>query len=218
MHHLIIDHALPAELLAAARQAIAAGPFFDGRHSAQGLAHRAKHNLQLDQAKHSPLLDAIAQALFDQQQLQAFSLPWHLGRPLLNRYEPGMAYGLHSDSAYIGELRTDVSYTLFLDDPASYDGGDLQILSQGQTFNFKLPAGSLLLYPSGPLHQVLPVTRGVRHAAVGWIQSRVRDAEQRELIAKLNAVPLHLGDDERYQALAVQTNECIQRLMRLWGD
>lgn len=218
MHHLIIDNALPAVLLDAARQAIAAGPFAEGRHSAQGLAQKAKHNLQLDQASHAALLDAIAQAMFEQPELQAFSLPWHLGRPLLNRYEPGMSYGLHSDSAYIGELRTDVSYTLFLDDPASYDGGELQILSQGQTRHFKLPAGSLLLYPSGPLHQVLPVTRGVRHAAVGWIQSRIRDAEQRELIAKLNAVPRYLAEDEQYQALAVQTNECIQRLIRLWGE
>jgi PKHD-type hydroxylase len=125
---------------------------------------------------------------------------------------------MHSDSAYLDELRTDVSYTLFLDDPASYERGELQINSRSHTFNFKLPAGSLLLYPNGPLHQMLPVTRGVRHAAVGWIQSRIREADQREIIAKFRAVPHFLEGDEKYATLAVQTNECIQRLLRLWDE
>lgn len=218
MHYLIIENALPPALLEALRLAIAAGPFDDGQASAGGLAQAVKRNLQLAPSQHGGLLERIAEALGQLPGLQAFALPRQMGRSIVNRYEAGMAYGLHSDGAYIGGLRTDVSYTLFLDDPAGYDGGELQIISQGQTFNFKLPAGSLLLYPTGNLHQVLPVTRGVRHAAVGWIQSRIRDAEQRELIAKLQAVPLHLGEDARYQALAVQTNECIQRLIRLWGE
>ncbi len=218
MHHLIIVNAIPAELLAALREAIASGPFADGKSSAHGLAKAAKHNLQLDERPHAQLLDRVAQALFNLPELQGFAIPRLLGRPLINRHETGMSYGLHSDNAYIGELRTDVSYTLFLDDPDSYDGGELQILSQGQTYHFKLPAGSLLLYSTGALHQVLPVSRGVRHAAVGWIQSLIRDPEQREILTKLKAVPHFLGSDARYQDLAVQTSECIQRLIRLWGE
>lgn len=218
MHHLIIDHVLPTELLAQIRARLEQASFSDGKASASGLAREAKDNLQLPQEEHAALLDAIAQRLFELPELQAFAMPRHVGRPLINRFEPGMAYGLHSDSAYLHGVRSDVAYTLFLEDPASYEGGELQILSHGQRYQFKLPAGSLLLYACGDLHQVLPVTRGVRHAAVGWIQSLIRDAEQRELIAKLKAVPLYIGQEERYRDLALQTNECIQRLIRMWGD
>ncbi|MBV6290099.1 Fe2+-dependent dioxygenase [Pseudomonas aegrilactucae] len=218
MHYLIIPNALSAPLFAQARAAICSGPFGDGRGTANGLAQAAKRNLQLEHQGHVELLDGIAQALLEQPLLQAFAMPWHVGRPMINRYEAGMAYGMHADGAHIGELRTDVSYTLFLDDPASYDGGELVISGESQLFSFKLPAGSLLLYPSGALHEVKEVTRGVRHAAVGWIQSRIRDAGQREIIAKLKAVPQALGQGEQHQALAVQTNECIQRLIRMWCD
>lgn len=218
MHYLVIENVLPEELFAQVRQAISAGAFSDGKLSASGLANQAKQNLQLIPDENAPVLERITQALREQPLLQAFAIPKQISSPLINRYEAGMAYGMHSDSAYQGELRTDVAYTLFLDKPGNYDGGELQILSHGQTYQFKLPAGSLLLYPCGDLHQVLPVTRGVRHAAVGWIQSFIRDADQRELIAKLKAVPLYIGQEERYRELAIQTNECIQRLIRMWGD
>lgn len=218
MHHLILSDILPPALLEQIRRVLVADNFSDGKNSAEGLAREAKHNLQLASDQYSDLLDAIAQVLYDRAEVQAFATPWHIGRPMINRFEPGMAYGMHSDSAYMGTLRTDVAYTLFLEDPTSYDGGELQILSRGHTYQFKLPAGSLLLYPCGDLHQVLPVTRGVRHAAVGWIQSRIRDADQRELIAKLKAVPLYIGEEPRFRDLAIQTGECIQRLIRMWGD
>ncbi|WP_422910580.1 Fe2+-dependent dioxygenase [Pseudomonas sp. MAC6] len=218
MHQLILNDVLPPALLEQVRKVLASAHFNDGKDSATGLARAAKHNLQLPQQEHAALLDAIAQRLFELPELQAFAMPLHVGRPLINRFEPGMAYGLHSDSAYLNGVRGDVAYTLFLEDPASYEGGELQILSRGQTYQFKLSAGSLLLYPCGDLHQVLPVTRGVRHAAVGWIQSQIRDADQRELIAKLKAVPLYIGQEERYRDLAIQTNECIQRLIRMWGN
>ncbi|MEC6744492.1 MULTISPECIES: Fe2+-dependent dioxygenase [Pseudomonas] len=218
MHYLIIQNALSAPLFTQVRAALGKGSFSDGRATANGLAQAAKRNLQLAPEGHAELLDCIAQALLEQPLLQAFAMPWHVGRPMINRYAVGMAYGMHADAAHIGDLRTDISYTLFLDDPASYAGGELVIDSEGQQFSFKLPAGSLLLYPSGALHEVREVTAGVRHAAVGWIQSRIRDAGQREIIAKLKAVPPALGQGGQHQALAVQTNECIQRLVRMWCD
>lgn len=218
MHYLIIENALPPQLLADIRQAIGQGPFSDGKITANGMAREAKHNLQLEQQVHATLLDRIARALQEQPALQAFAIARHIGRPLINRYEPGMTYGLHVDGAFMGELRADISYTLFLEDPAGYEGGELVINHQSQNFSFKLAAGSLLLYPNDCLHEVRPVTRGVRHAAAGWIQSRIRSAEHREILGKLSAVPQLLGRDEQYQALALQTNECVQRLMRMWGD
>ncbi|WP_341305386.1 Fe2+-dependent dioxygenase [Pseudomonas sp. TMP25] len=215
---MIIENALSAELLAAVASAIQAGPFESGKLTAQGLAQAAKLNLQLSSVDHALLLNSIAAAIQAHPVVQAFAMPRCIGRTLINRYEVGMEYGMHSDGAFIQDVRTDVSFTLFLDDPATYQGGELVVATTAQTFTFKLPAGSLLLYPAGELHRVAPVTGGVRHAVVGWLQSRIRDAHQREIIAKLSVVPRTLGQDAQYTELATQTGQCIQELVRMWAD
>ena len=218
LNYLIIENALPGELLAEVAAAIQACPFDSGKRTAQGMAKAVKHNLQLAGAVHGQLLDRVGLALLAHPAVQAFAMPRAIGRPIINRYEQGMEYGLHSDGAYIHDVRTDVSFTLFLDDPGSYQGGELVIATSTQKFNFKLPTGSMVLYPAGELHRVMPVASGVRNAVVGWMQSRIRDARQREIIAKLSLVPRTLSQDERYQDLATQTGQCIQDLVRLWGD
>ncbi|TWC35631.1 PKHD-type hydroxylase [Pseudomonas sp. SJZ079] len=157
-------------------------------------------------------------AIYSHPVVQAFAIPRHIGRPIINRYETGMEYGLHSDGAYIHDVRTDVAFTLFLDEPDSYQGGELVIATTAQTFTFKLPAGSMVLYSAGELHRVTPVTSGGRNAVVGWVQSRIRDAHQREIIAKLSLVPRVLSQDEKYTELATQSGQCIQDLIRMWGD
>lgn len=218
MNYLIIENALPADLLRAIAASIQAGPFESGKLTAQGRAKAAKSNLQLSSTGHAQLLDSIAVAIHSHPVVQAFAIPRTIGRTIINRYEVGMEYGMHSDAAYIQNVRTDMSFTLFLDDPATYQGGELVIATTAQTFTFKLPAGSMLLYPSGELHQVTPVTTGVRHAVVGWLQSHIRDAHQREIIAKLSLVPRTLSQDTQHAALATQTGQCVQELMRMWGD
>ncbi len=218
MNYLIVENALPGELLTAIAQAIQAGPFDSGKQTAQGMAKAAKHNLQLSAAVHGPLLDRIGLTLLAHPAVQAFAIPLAVGRPIINRYEQGMAYGLHSDGAYIHDVRTDLSFTLFLEEPSSYQGGELVLVTSTQKLSFKLPAGSMVVYPAGELHQVMPVTAGVRNAVVGWMQSRIRDARQRDLIAKLNLVPRTLSQDERYRDLATHAGQCIQDLVRMWGD
>ncbi|MDO9625703.1 MAG: Fe2+-dependent dioxygenase [Pseudomonas sp.] len=218
MNYVIIENALPAALLAEIAVAIQSGPFESGKLTAQGMAKAAKSNLQLSSAVHAQLLDKAALAIQAHPVMQAFAMPRFIGRPIINRYEVGMEYGMHSDGAYIHDVRTDVSYTLFLDDPATYQGGELVIATTAQKFSFKLPAGSMVVYPSGELHRVMPVTSGVRNAVVGWVQSRVRDAHKREIIAKLSLVPRILSQDEKYTELATQSGQCIQELLRMWGD
>lgn len=218
MNYLIIENALPADLLQTITASIQAGPFESGKLTAQGMAKAAKSNLQLSSTAHAQLLDSIRQALYAHPAVQAFAIPSMIGRTIINRYEVGMEYGMHSDAAYIQDVRTDVSFTLFLDDPATYQGGELVIATTAQTFTFKLPAGSMLLYTSGELHRVAPVTQGVRHAVVGWLQSRIRNVHQRELIAKLSLVPRTLRQDTKYAALATQSEQCVQELIRMWGD
>jgi PKHD-type hydroxylase len=218
VNYIVIENALPADLLSAMAAAIQAGPFESGKLTAHGLAQAAKHNLQLATAEHTPLLDSVAAAIHAHPVVQAFALPRAMGRTIINRYEVGMEYGLHADAAYIQDVRTDVSFTLFLDDPVTYQGGELVISTAAQTFTFKLPAGSIVLYPAGALHRVTPVIQGVRHAVVGWLQSRIRDAHQREIIAKLSLVPRTLSQDPQHAALVTQTGQCIQELIRMWGD
>lgn len=218
MNYIVIENALPADLLSAMAAAIQAGPFESGKLTAHGLAQAAKHNLQLATAEHTPLLDSVAAAIHAHPVVQAFALPRAMGRTIINRYEVGMEYGLHADAAYIQDVRTDVSFTLFIDDPVTYQGGELVISTAAQTFTFKLPAGSIVLYPAGALHRVTPVIQGVRHAVVGWLQSRIRDAHQREIIAKLSLVPRTLSQDPQHASLVTQTGQCIQELIRMWGD
>jgi PKHD-type hydroxylase len=218
LNYVIVENALPADLLSAIAEARQAGPFESGKQTAQGMARAAKHNLQLSGAVHAQLLERIALAIHAHPVVQAFAIPRCVGRPIINRYEAGMEYGMHSDGAYIHDVRTDVSFTLFLDDPGSYQGGELIVATTAQTFTFKLPAGSMVLYPAGELHRVAPVTSGVRHAVVGWVQSRIRDAHQREIIAKLSMVPRVLSQDAKYVELATQSGQCVQELIRMWGD
>jgi PKHD-type hydroxylase len=218
LNYVIIENALPADLISAISASIQAGPFESGKLTAQGMAQAAKRNLQLSSAAHTQLLNSIAAAVHSHPVVQVFAMPRCIGRTIINRYEAGMEYSMHSDGAFIQDVRTDVSFTLFLDDPATYQGGERVVATTAQTFTFKLPAGSMLLYPAGELHRVKPVTSGVRHAVVGWIQSRIRDAHQREIIAKLSVVPRTLGQDAKYAELATQSGQCIQELIRMWGD
>lgn len=218
MNYVIIENALPAEFLAEIAAAIQAGPFESGKHTAQGMARAAKSNLQLSAAVYAQMLDRLALAIHAHPVVQAFAIPRFVGRPIINRYEIGMEYGLHSDGAYIHDVRTDVAFTLFLDEPSTYQGGELVIATTAQKFSFKLPAGCMVLYPAGELHRVMPVASGVRNALVGWVQSRIGDAHQREIIAKLSLVPRTLSQDEKYTELATQSGQCIQELIRMWGD
>jgi hypothetical protein len=99
-----------------------------------------------------------------------------------------MEYGAHVDAALMGDatlFRTDVSLTLFLNEPADYDGGELALESGSGELRVKLPARALVCYPTGQLHRVTPVTRGERLVVVSWIQSHVRDGGAREVLRDL---------------------------------
>ena len=116
--------------------------------------------------------------------VRLYARPQRTTLPLLNAYSTGMHYGRHVDDALMGEpaLRTDLAYTLFLSDGDDYDGGALVIDSHAGETPVRLDAGAIVIYPAGSLHRVEPVTRGERVAAVGWIQSLVRDPAQREVL------------------------------------
>lgn len=207
---------------AAAREAFATRPDRDGRSTAGWAARNAKQNRQLDlsDAGSRTLADQLVAAVAAHPLLQRFARPARLSEPLLSRYRPGDAYGLHVDDALMGEppLRTDLAWTLFLSEPDSYDGGELVIESHEGDTPVKLPAGALVVYDCGALHRVAPVTRGERLACVGWIQSRVRDGRQRELLFTLDQTrrALHARDGESTEFLHL--SQVHSQLLRMWCE
>ena len=165
--------------------------FVDGKLTANGSAREVKHNLQLQRSapESSPLHQTVIDAFTRCAEFQAFALPKRVLAPLFNRYEPGMQYGAHIDNAMMGGfsgLRTDLSVTLFLSPPDSYDGGELVVDLPSGEQEIKLDSGEAVVYPSTTVHRVAPVTRGVRLAAVTWVQSSVRDERLRAILYDLH--------------------------------
>lgn len=222
MSLLCIADLLDPDTCAAAREAFARLPDRDGRSTAGWAARDAKHNRQLDpgDAQVGRLSEDLVAAVAAHPLLRQFARPARLGNPLLSRYRPGDAYGLHVDDALMGEppLRTDLAFTLFLSEPDAYDGGELVIESHEGETPVKLPAGALVVYDCGALHRVAPVTRGERLACVGWIQSRVRDGRQRELLFTLDqarrALHVHEGDSAEF----LQLSQVHSQLLRMWAE
>jgi PKHD-type hydroxylase len=114
--------------------------------------------------------------------------------------------------------RSDVSITVFLSDPAGYDGGELVINTPFGEQQVKLPAGDAVMYPSSSLHRVAEVTRGERFVAVTWLQSLVRDPARRELLHELNSVREHMLASAPESEDAKLVNKSYVNLVRMWGD
>jgi PKHD-type hydroxylase len=193
--------------------------FADGRTTAGWHAREVKHNLQ---ARRGGVVDealaTIRRILLKHEVFAIAARPKAIPRLSISRYEPGMTFGTHVDDALMDGVRTDLSFTLFLSDPESYQGGALVIDDAYGEREVKLPAGELFLYPSTTLHRVAPVTDGVRLAAVGWVRSFVRDPNQRELLfdleTALRAVFARDGKSPLFDTLVkTRTN-----LLRMWAD
>jgi PKHD-type hydroxylase len=219
MIHVIGD-VLDAAGLRAAREVMAdKAALAPGAKTAGWRARARKNNLQAEDTPAArAVLQRIAKALDANEVFKAAARPKAVVKLLLSRYEPGMAYGTHVDDAVIAGQRTDVSFTLFLADPTTYEGGELVLdLTEGERA-FRLPAGHMVVYPSTTLHRVEPVSRGVRLAAVGWVRSLIRAADQRELLFDLDRVVLMLrqgqgGDEALDLVLKTRGN-----LLRRWLD
>ena len=205
------------------RAAIAESAFSDGRRTAGYRAKRVKKNLQMDRSAPAAkdIVNLIQGGLRRSKTFQRAFLPKSIRPPLISRYQVGMTYGLHVDDAFMGgtaRARSDISLTVFLSDPGDYDGGELIMASPFGDQEVKLPAGAAVVYPSSTLHQVAPVIRGERLAAVTWAQSYVRDAAQRELlydIFQMREKMAELDPDSAETDLAFKT---YSNLMRMWAD
>jgi PKHD-type hydroxylase len=217
---------LTADEVARARQALAAADWVDGRVTAGHQSTRVKQNQQLpeDSPAARELGELIVRALQQNALFVAAALPLRVFPPLFNRYEGGGSFGNHVDNAIRQvpgtplRLRTDLSATLFLTDPADYDGGELLIDDTYGVHSVKLPAGHLVLYPSTSLHRVTPVTRGARVSSFFWIQSLVRQDAHRTLLFDLDTAIQRLNQDLPDHPSAVQLTGVYHNLLRQWAE
>jgi PKHD-type hydroxylase len=179
--------------------------FVDGKTSAGASAALVKKNSQLANNHESqPIIHEIQSAIENHPLLRLYAKPRAFTPVLINRYETNNEYGWHTDNTKIADCRTDLSFTLFLSDPNSYDGGELCVQSHMGESSYKFEAGQMLLYPSNAIHCVKAVTRGVRLAAVGWIESDIADAEIRNWCFDLNVLNRQLRHSDPHSELALK--------------
>jgi len=218
---LELDGVLNGDEIARLRAIAAVSRFVDGRVS--NPHSEVKNNLQIDpsDARTEEASKLMAGALFRVEDFRNFAFPRVMAPPILAKYSPGMHYGAHSDAAFlpVGQrpLRSDLSCTLFIGEPGSYDGGELSVRLGGKSVEFKGAAGSAVIYPSNTLHEVRPVTSGERLVGLTFIESMIPDGVNRELLYQLNEVAalegLKMSWDNRTRLEYVRNN-----LRRMWGE
>lgn len=222
-----IPELLTSGLVAHCRAVLEGTDWVDGKVTAGAQSARAKHNLQVpeDAPAARALGEMILSALGRNEAFVSAALPLRVFPPLFNRYDAGMDFGAHVDNAIRFapgtnvRYRTDVSCTLFLTDPADYDGGELVIEGDFGEQAVKFAAGDMVLYPSTSVHRVQPVTRGSRWASFFWLQSMVKDDAQRALLhgldRSISEARAELSDDHR---AVVGLTGAYHNLVRMWSE
>ncbi len=194
--------------------------FVDGRVT--NPANTTKQNLQADYAdpKYAESVQILQAAIGRSEEFMNFAMPKRIAPPLLSRYEPGMKYGAHADSAIIqipnARIRSDLSCTIFIAAPAAYDGGELSIISGNRTLTFKGDPGDAIVYPSTTMHEVKPVRSGQRLVAITFIESLIADQHQRLQVYELNEVAALEGLNMKWEN-RVRLDVVRQNLMRMWA-
>lgn len=188
-----------------------------GQDTAGWHARAVKNNQQLDRSSplHHELLAELQPLLAGHPLIQAAAFPRSIHSLLFSRCGPGEGYGRHVDNAWMAAGRSDLSFTVFLSSPSDYEGGALTLETPGGSERYRLPAGHGLVYPSTQLHSVEPVLTGERLVLVGWIESRIREAEQRELLFELDtarrALFARTGKDEVFDLICRSYSNLLRR-------
>ncbi len=227
---LHIPGILSAEEVARFRRELASAEWTDGRETVGVQGAQVKRNLQLPDT--SPLKQQLGQAVLNALARSplyfAAALPLRTVPPRFNRYEGGGHYGFHVDGSVMtvgggeGQLpvsvRSDLSCTLFLSEPEEYEGGELIVHDTYGEHEVKLPAGDLILYPSSSLHRVAPVTQGARIASFFWVQSLVRDGQQRQMLFELDGAIQSLTQSGADREALLRLTNVYHNLLRGWAE
>ncbi len=223
---LRIPGVLTPDQVAGFRRRMDAARWVDGNVTSGHQSAQAKFNEQLpeESIEARELGELVLQALARNPLFFSAALPKTVFPPLFNRYGAGMTFGNHVDSAIRTHpqkpvrIRTDLSATLFLADPDSYDGGELLMEDAYGPQQVKLPAGDMVLYPATSLHRVAPITRGTRVGSFFWIQSMVRDDAQRALLFELDMSIIRLTERNPGDPALVSLVGVYHNLLRMWAE
>ena len=220
---LKIERVLESDEVSDIVSKLSAATFEDGRATAHGPAARVKENLQLaDETVAAALRTVVLRGLARSERFRQATMPKVVMPPVFNRYDVGMQYGPHVDAPTTrgaDPVRLDVSVTVFLSEPASYQGGELVIETLSGGIGIKLAAGDAVVYPASTLHRVAKVQKGTRLAAITWVRSLVRDGAQRELLCELDVARASLEKrvpDARAELDLLNRTFC--NLVRMWAD
>lgn len=217
---LVIPDVLDTDQVKQLRAKLTTVKFVDGVQTAGVAARQVKNNLQADMAtqEYQQLNNWILPIIGNNKTFETACAPMKFTRVRFSRYRDNMTYGAHVDAAMMGEIRSDISFTLFLADPSEYDGGELVMHEADGDRAFKLKAGHMIAYPSTTLHQVAPVTRGERLVAFGWVQSLVRNAAHRETLFDLSQARAGLLERGGCEREADLIGKSRNNLLRLWAE
>jgi len=222
---LRIPQVLTDEELRAIRERLAQATWVDGRVTAGHQGAKVKANLQLpeDSIDARELGGIVLRAIERNGTFMSAALPRHVYPPMFNRYGEGMTFGTHIDGAirHVAgtplRMRTDLSATLFLSSPDEYDGGELVIEQPDGMRSLKLAAGDIFLYPATTLHRVAPITRGERLTCFFWIQSLVREENDRDMLFELDRAIVELGRNVPVESPAMlRLTATYHNLVRKW--
>ncbi len=221
-----IPGVLKPQEAAALLQKLEKGRWIDGKKTAGVSASPIKTNQEL--AQDDPVFQEanqqILKALAQSKGFASRSLPLMTSTPQFNRYEAGQFYGLHYDNALgattgrSGLMRGDLSATLFLSEPSDYEGGELSIEDTYGFHQVKLPAGHLVVYSGGSLHQVKPVTKGVRIACFFWIQSLIQDEQERSILTDLDGALQQITQENPLHPSLALLTRAYNHLLRKWSQ
>jgi PKHD-type hydroxylase len=212
---LILSQVLSAPDIEALHREVAEAAFADGRATAGAAAAPVKHNEQATGDAAQRVCGFVRSALERHPVFTAAAQPATFGAVLLSRYRPGMAYGWHVDNAVIAGVRSDLSFTVLLEQA---EGGELELDLPSGHQTVRLEPGDAVLYPSTSIHRVAAVRSGTRVAVVGWLRSRVRSAEQREVLFDIAGVRTALAQAGTDAAVQLQLQKAEANLIRLWAD
>lgn len=224
----VLPSILPPTLIQKLQGAFETADFVSGLQTAGPTNNKRKLNEEINAT--SPIRQALAEetrlALLANNDFNLITQAKHVGSILLSRYRQGMFYGDHVDNTVMGAKsakpwRSDLSFTIFLSDPASYEGGELVLNTDMRPEEIKLPAGHMVIYSTIVLHRVNPVRSGERRAAVGWAQSMVRDPNQRQILLDvaqgLGFLQNNLKQGTEHPE-TIRLQKVYANLSRMWSD
>ncbi|VEP12006.1 putative enzyme [Hyella patelloides LEGE 07179] len=218
-----IPSVITKQEIAKITSSLAEGEFTDGKLTAGWHAKLVKNNQQLSKQTTlgKQLSEQVQSALNRNNLFQTAVRPKSIHSILFSRYDVGMSYDRHVDNALMNNgrmWRTDVSFTIFISSPSEYKGGELVIEGADEEKSYKLEAGSAIIYPATTLHRVNPVTQGTRFVAVGWVQSLVRSASDREILFDLETARRVIFTRDGKTAEFDLISKSIANLLRKWAE